>query len=111
MIINRTQGALQEAVKFAKSVGKLEDLIDKLKYLQTYACHENGITHTKCTLFKDFSPFSFEFIIEVKDEKGDYKQWFNGGLIFHGSIDGYGSGSAPTFAVTLDPTDGWAIHT
>jgi hypothetical protein len=35
----------------------------------------------------------------------------SGGLIFHGKHDGFGSGSAPTFAVTLEPTSGWAIHT
>ena len=35
----------------------------------------------------------------------------SGGLIFHGSHDGFGSGSAPTFAVTLERCDGWSIHT
>ena len=34
-----------------------------------------------------------------------------GGLLFHGSHDRYGSGGAPTFAVTLTPTYGWQIHT
>jgi hypothetical protein len=37
--------------------------------------------------------------------------WFNGGLLYHGAIDGFGSGAAPVFAVTLTPTDGWSIHT
>lgn len=43
--------------------------------------------------------------------KAEYQHWFNGGLIFHGSHDGYGSGSAPSFSCTLTPTDGWSIHT
>jgi hypothetical protein len=34
-----------------------------------------------------------------------------GGLLFHGPHDGFGSGGAPTFAVTLTPTFGWKIHT
>ena len=34
-----------------------------------------------------------------------------GGLLFHGPHDGFGSGGAPTFAVTLCPTYGWQIHT
>ena len=34
-----------------------------------------------------------------------------GGLLFHGPHDRYGSGGAPTFAVTLTPTYGWQIHT
>jgi hypothetical protein len=41
----------------------------------------------------------------------EYTPWFDGGLIFHGAIDGYGSGAAPTFSVTLSPTDGWNVHT
>lgn len=40
-----------------------------------------------------------------------YERWFNGGLIFHGNHDGFGNGSAPSFAVTLNPTNGWSIHT
>lgn len=36
---------------------------------------------------------------------------FNGGLLYHGSHDGFGSGKGPTFAVTLTPTHGWSIHT
>jgi hypothetical protein len=34
-----------------------------------------------------------------------------GGLLFHGPHDGFGSGSGPTFAVSLSPTVGWSIHT
>lgn len=34
-----------------------------------------------------------------------------GGLLFHGPHDGYGSGGAPTFAVSLCRTYGWQIHT
>lgn len=36
---------------------------------------------------------------------------YNGGIIFHGPYDNFGSGGAPTFAVTLTPTHGWSVHT
>jgi len=36
---------------------------------------------------------------------------FFGGLLFHGAHDGFGSGAAPTLAVTLTPAYGWRIHT
>lgn len=35
----------------------------------------------------------------------------NGGIIFHGKRDGYGSGQGPTFSACLEPTDGYSIHT
>lgn len=41
----------------------------------------------------------------------EWVHWFNGGLLYHGNHDGFGSGEAPTLAVTLNPTDGWSIHT
>lgn len=41
----------------------------------------------------------------------EWVYWFNGGLLYHGNHDGFGSGEAPTLAVTLNPTDGWSIHT
>ena len=40
-----------------------------------------------------------------------YKYWMNGGLIYHGKHDGFGSGNAPTFSVCLTPTNGWSVHT
>ena len=58
-------------------------------------------------LYLDFAPLSFSF-------KSRYSQGggvTNGGIIFHGPHDGYGSGAAPSFSVCLNPTFGWAIHT
>lgn len=99
--------------EFATKAGKLQGrngLESQLEYLDGYAEHdERG--KTRCRLFKDFAPMSFAFVMERKDADGSYQTWFNGGLIFHGSLDGYGSGSAPTFSVTLTPTDGWSVHT
>jgi hypothetical protein len=62
-------------------------------------------------LFKDFAPHSFGFVIEAMNAQGEWTTWFQGGLLFHGTHDGNGSGAAPTLAVTLTPVTGWSIHT
>lgn len=57
-------------------------------------------------LYKDFAPYSFEFVLKRKGEA-----LFNGGIIYHGSHDGGGNGDAPTYSVSLSPTQGWSVHT
>jgi hypothetical protein len=101
-----------EKVKaFAEQTGQWGQLKEKLDYLANYACNgDRPFDHTKCVLYKDFAPYSFEFVMMVRKDDA-YVRWFNGGLIYHGPRDNYGSGAGPTFAVTLSPTDGWSIHT
>jgi hypothetical protein len=99
-----------EVKKMAKRLGKLEQFESQLEYLNSYANHDDS-ENTKCIIFKDFAPLSFEFLMMKKQEDGSYKNWFNGGLIFHGQVDNFGSGSFPTLSVCVDPTDGWSIHT
>ena len=101
----------EEAIEFARKHGLTKQLADNFKYLAHYAMH-NG-RKTRCMLYKDFAPLSFEFVIATDDSKcGDiWRRWFNGGVIFHGQHDGFGSGGAPTFSVCLTKTDGWQIHT
>ena len=53
-----------------------------------------------------FSPISLYFEVTKQG-----RLILNGGMIFHGSHDRGGNGSAPTFSVNLTPTTGWAIHT
>jgi hypothetical protein len=53
------------------------------------------------TLYSDFAPLSFTW--SGKN--------ISGGLIFHGSHDGFGSGGSPTFSVSLTQVHGWSIHT
>jgi len=103
MLINKTENRLLEAIQFARKIGKLDSLVKNLKYLRDYSDKE-----TRCLLFRDWAPYSFSFVVQIR-KNGDWVRWFNGGLIFHG-YDG-GSGGAPSFAVTLNPTDGWEIHT
>ena len=117
MLEVKCQEHFAEVLKTAIKIGKIDSLRDKLNYLNKYACYTdegNGLdlAKTRCELHKDFAPLSFQFCMFQKNEKtGEYVYWFTGGLIFHGSIDSFGSGSSPTFAVTLTPCDGWSIHT
>lgn len=78
-------------------------LIRCLKHLKQVEKNRPGTT---TEIYNDFAPLSFYF---VRKYKGEYSS--NGGIMFHGKHDGYGSGSAPTFSVSLTPVDGWEIHT
>ena len=110
MIEINDQEYYDEVRAFAERAGKLEQLKEKLAYLDTYAEHgDRG--KTKCILYKDFAPYSFQFTMQERNELGEYQHWFIGGLVFHGDHDGYGSGSAPTLSVCVNPTDGWSVHT
>ena len=55
----------------------------------------------------DYDELSFYFW----QEYADGSHGLNGGIIFHGKRDGFGSGQGPTFSVCLEPTDGYSIHT
>lgn len=110
------QKYFDSVLAFAEKIGKKEQLQQKLDYLKNYACGQEGDegydpTKTKCYIGKDFAPYSFAFSVARKDKNGEYQYWFNGGLIFHGNHDSFGSGAAPSFSVTLNKEDGWSIHT
>lgn len=95
---------------FAKRAGKFDQLKEKLDYLDTYADHENkGLT--KCVLGYDFAPYSFSFLMMKRDAAGEYRPWFNGGLIFYDAGDtGVGN---PQFSVRIGDVSesGWSINT
>ncbi len=101
MINDQTGGKLQETLDFARTINddSLKGCIERLNKTD----QELG---SETTVYNDFAPKSFEFV-----RKKDNKFCGNGGIIFHGSHDGYGSGDAPTFSVCLSKTTGWAIHT
>jgi len=102
MLVDKTDGKLDEVKKFAKENGKLEQLESMLERL--------GNFRGRCLLFTDFAPMSFAFTVQV-EKNGEWEYLFNGGLIYHGSHDGGGSGAAPTYSVCVSPVDGWSIHT
>lgn len=101
---------LAEVKAKAEELGKLDNLNEQLEWLGNYACHDDP-EHTQCVLYKDFAPLSFEFVMLIKRDNGEYDHWFNGGLIFHGQHDRGGDGGLPTLSVCLTPQDGWSVHT
>lgn len=123
---------LSQQLKYKGLVEDQETLESQLSYLAVYACHEgegeNGFDFTRVFVSRDFAPYSFSLTWYAKAKEGKgltehdypardypelvgYAPWFNGGLIFHGKVDGNGSGSFPTLSVTLEPVNGWSVHT
>ncbi len=70
----------------------------------------DGEPTVRVVLVPDSAPHSFGFSVEVAVD-GGWEATLIGGLLFHGPADGFGSGSAPSFACTLTPTLGWSLHT
>lgn len=101
-----TNGKLKEALDISR---KMQDqsLIQCLKRLNLM--HKEGyyLQDGVTTIYTDFAPLSFGFSRYNNDNKFN----MNGGIIFHGKHDGFGSGNGPTFSVCLTPTQGWSIHT
>jgi len=105
-MIDKTQNKLKEAIQLSRT-RKDQSLIRCLIELRNIE-RQIASRGSKCEMFiyTDFTPYSFYFEHFVNDIFSG-----NGGIIFHGKHDGFGNGSAPTFSVTLSPTDGWCIHT
>lgn len=117
MLIIEDRAHFEQVVAFAKNNGLYEGddnhvLASRLKYLETYGGKTSaGTDRMRVRLMPDAAPYSFYFVIERKNQHDEWATLFNGGLVYHGSHDGNGNGSGPTFAVTLTPTVGWSIHT
>lgn len=110
MIKVQNQAHYDAIVAFAEEAGLKDQLDCKLKYLDEYAEHgDRG--KSQCLLYADFAPHSFGFTMQVRGDDAEYRTWFVGGLIFHGSHDNGGDGSFPTLAVSLSPSTGWQVHT
>jgi len=101
-VMHLTEGQFTEVCEFAERTGRVASLQGCLDRLQRIAENVDG----KVGLSTDFAPYSFLFHIEAPGWSG-----LDGGVIFHGSHDNGGDGSAPTYSVNLTPQDGWSIHT
>jgi hypothetical protein len=101
MITDKTNGRLDEIKTFAKENNLLKNFNNTFSRLENYLAKGYQVT-----LYSDFAPLSMEFSIT---EKGNHI--LNGGFIFHGPHDGFGSGGAPTFSVSFTKEVGWSIHT
>lgn len=110
---NDVKKAIDDALKFAFTINKQDDFIQKLFRLG-HGYHNNGKEYI-CLISKDFSKYSFQFacfnIIKEEYNKIEYDKipWLNGGLIYHGPLqDGFES---ETFSISLTNSIGWSIHT
>jgi hypothetical protein len=101
---DRAEQRMAECINFLESLGG--EVREKMMVsFQNCLDHLSRIAENcggEAILYHDFAPLSFGF--------GFTKWSLNGGMIFHGKHDGFGSGSAPTFSVCLNPTDGWSLH-
>lgn len=115
--ISRCEEYFEQVETFARESGRLEDFHGRLEQLAWGDLSDDEMTcwgrpcQVRVILFKDFAPYSFEFVKEVL-YKGDteWTRQLNGGFIFHGKHDNGGDGGAPTYSVNLSPQDGWSLH-
>lgn len=128
MLVIQNQDYFDEVVAFAKKAGMYEGndpdgeyLKWRLDYLENFGGDPATV---RTTLFKDFAPHSFEFVIEKQKIRPSttrfdaatgepimeetWERWFNGGLIFFNTGD---TGVDKQLSVCLTPTNGWSIHT
>jgi hypothetical protein len=103
IITDLSNGRLDEIKAFATTHGLTESFEKTFARLERHS--QNGFD---VNLYSDFAPLSLYFEI-TRDEQFV----LNGGVIFHGSHDGYGNGGTPTFSVSLEAERkaGWSIHT
>ena len=102
-MIDLTEGGLDKAKEFAKRINKEENLQLWLEHLEQV---DRNNPEIETVLTNDFVPFSFEF---YRREKVNHRWRGNGGLIYHGPLED--GTKSQTFAIQIDPTDGWSIHT
>jgi integrase/recombinase XerC len=83
MLVIQNQKYFDEVVAFAKKNDLDEgeqnaSLKNRLDYLAGYVGKNNdGADKTRVLLFRDFAPYSFEFVIEAQDARGEWSRWFN----------------------------------
>lgn len=99
---DQTNGKLTKCIALAR---ERKDL-SLIQCLQRLKKEEQRIPGMNIFISSDFAPFSLYF-----EKWRNEKMYGNGGIIFHGKHDGFGSGAAPTFSVSMTPSDGWEIHT
>ena len=109
------QQQYRQAVRHARRCGLYDQWRETIRYLATYAngpgCRYDRALgmNTKCVLWPDFAPYSFQVVMYHLDEAG-WQPWFNGGLIFQSPAIP-ANGGAPSFTVSLDSRAGWHLHT
>lgn len=100
-MVDKTNGKLEKIISFAREI-KDPSIIHCLKRLKDYDTKVQSETN----IYPDWAPHSLYFERVYKNGSKT-----NGGIIYHGSHDGYGSGAAPSFSVSITGAKGWSIHT
>jgi hypothetical protein len=98
MLIDKTNGKLEEIKLFAEQIGKAEKLQRELDYLSNYA------GNAQCELYPDWAYMSLRFILCYTSQGSNKVLRMNGGLTYHGDPD-------QSLSVCLSSPDGWEIHT
>lgn len=99
----------ETVLAFARRRGLQEQLESLLSRLSSWADNDTP-GRTRCTLAKDWAPYSYRFFIEVLSDKGRYEPRLHGGLVYFGKGDS-GVGP-PQLSVRIgDASEGWEIHT
>lgn len=101
------QAHYDRVLEFARKRGLSAQLEQLLDYLRTYADHEQTgacVVHLQW----DYAPASFSLLWERNG-----RPWFSGGLIFHGSQEGWGNDShVDPLSVRISADENpWSIHT
>lgn len=100
-VINETGDYYKDVIAFAEKMNLLESFDEAMNSMRRKT--KNGYT---VKIYRDFAPYSFSFV-----QYYNGKEAGNGGIIYHGPDDNFGSGGAPTFSVSLDNKHGWSVHT
>ena len=98
-----------EAQQWAIENGLHKEFSEAMSQLRNYGCSEEDPTRCRVILGYDWAPHSFSFVIEGKKD-GEYRHWFNGGLIYQGP-DSPADGGFPSLTVSLHNNIGWFMHT
>lgn len=108
MLVVKNQEHFDKVYTKAVELGLDVELQHQLDWLAAYACHETP-EDTRCDLYYDFAPLSFSFVMQRKGDGGDYKRWFNGGLIYHPGS----TGRDVSLSVELSSRKEahWSVHT
>lgn len=102
-----TQEKFVRAAAFAVKIGKLENLLSQIVYLETYAQPEKI---TEVRIEYDFAAHSFGFtILQYRNRNSEPERLINGGLIYHGPLENGEMNN--NLSITMDKSIGWQTHT
>ena len=121
ILVSRRQLESKDHPHFKEKLGFIQDHLDRFeagldeqfRFESQLEILNNGHREgsQRVLLFDDFAPLSFGFMVQVKDREGDWKDRYNGGLIFHGGHDSFGDGGPPSYNISLTAVHGWSLHT